>query len=201
MRAEPLRSENHFLSAVKSLSRLIFCLLVFTGAMARGTDDETIVSRFLRYRNLTRLTAEQIDMVEASRTLCITPSSIHGPHLEPGIHLYANRLAIEERKDNPGSHHFSVGTLLVKEKFKGKGSDQPDLITVMEKVTDTGKVDDWQFTMIQIADRTIVRDGFTVSCTKCHSRFPESDFVSHLTDALVTNYALTGAPRQGARRK
>ena len=86
---------------MKILTRLVLCLLVFTAVLAYAASDEALVARFLRYRNLTRLTAEQMDMVEASRMLCITPSSRHGPHLEPGIHIYANRLAIEERKDNP----------------------------------------------------------------------------------------------------
>jgi hypothetical protein len=77
----------------------------------------------------------------------------------------------------------------VKEKFEAKDHSHPSLITVMEKQADAGDVDDWRFTMIRLADRAVVRDGFKISCAQCHSRYAESGFVSPTTDVLVKAFS------------
>jgi uncharacterized membrane protein len=95
---------------------------------------------------------------------------------------------------------YPVGALLVKEKFEKRDDATPAIITVMEKVADAGKVSDWQFYMIRLADRSIVREGFEVSCTDCHSCYPKNDFVSHVTTGLLEARAQKAAAGQPAAK-
>lgn len=156
-------------------------------------DDR--VARYLQYRNLTRLTTVKIDIAESVRTMCLDPKMVHGPHMEPGIHLYASSAAIAVRQTANAVPRYPVGTLLVKEKFDTKDAATPSLITVMEKTASQGRVDDWRFTMIRLADRSIVRDTARMSCAECHSRYADADFVSSVTDGLLAKYARPPAPK------
>lgn len=122
------------------------------------------------------------------RSLCSDPRFRHGPHLVPGIHVYATEAVIGTRakSDTP---RYPVGALLVKEKFDGTEVTTPSIITVMEKIADAGTVDDWRFTMVRISDRSIVKDGFQVSCASCHERYQKTDYVTHVTDKLLADLA------------
>ena len=78
---------------------------------------------------------------------------------------------------------------LVKEKFEDKTDSVPSIITVMEKITNRGKVDDWLFYMIRLSDRSFVREQPAASCVGCHSKYVKTDFVSSTTFSLLTAHA------------
>lgn len=162
-------------------------------AFAASTEDR-LVTRYLQYRNFTRLTTEKIDIAESVRMMCLDPKMIHGPHIEPGIHLYASSSAIAVRKTST-TPRYAIGTLLVKEKFDTKDAAAPSLITVMEKTANQGRVDDWRFTMIRLADRSIVRDTARMSCAECHARYTRTDFVSQVTDDLLAKFTQPPGPK------
>lgn len=161
-----------------------------------ASDDQASLARFLDYRALTRLTETQIDVEASVMAFCRDPKDIHGPHIKPGIHLYVSREVLEGKR-TPDSSRYPIGSLVVKEKFDIKGDAKPNVITVMEKVADERRVQDWRFYMIRLSDRSFVRDEAKVSCVDCHSRFARSDFVSPVTDELVTDF--TPRPNKSTR--
>ncbi|HEY1110567.1 MAG TPA: hypothetical protein VGE76_18090 [Opitutaceae bacterium] len=163
---------------------LAVLLVSIAGNLAAAETDAQRIARYLDYRKLPRLTTERIDIEGPMRTMCLDPRTLHGPHLVSGIHLYATKAVIDTRATS-ASPRYPVGALLVKEKFDTREAASPSIITVMEKVADAGSVDDWRFTMVRIADRSIVKDGFRVSCASCHERYKRFDYVSHVTDALL----------------
>jgi hypothetical protein len=166
-----------------------FCLLLICfGSVTYAADDSLIVSRFLQYKNLQRITDEKINVSESVASLCADPFSRFGPHIKPGIHIYANQIAIEEKKKDSTSPSYPIGALFIKEKFEAKDNDEPSIITVMEKVANKGTVNDWQFYMIRLSDKTIVHDGFKASCVDCHGHFEKFNFVSPQTDSLLSEY-------------
>lgn len=170
--------------------RLVFIFALISSVVgAAPADDAALVRRLLDYRKLTRLTEKKIDVVADTRALCIDPRGLHGPHLKPGILLYANDRVLEARRNPDGRERYPVGSLLVKEKFEDGGENTPSIITAMEKIADEGRIEDWRFTMVRLSDRTIVREGFKVSCVDCHSHYARNDFVSSVTDRLLSERA------------
>lgn len=149
------------------------------------------LARYLDYLSLSRLTEKKLDMLPAASTLCRpaapTPPTMHG---KPGIHLYANALALKDAGGPraPGAR-LPIGSLVVKEKFEAYEDTTPSLITVMEKVGNAGKVDDWLFTMIRLPERTIVREPPKTSCVECHAKYTRTDYLSDTTFGLLTGYA------------
>lgn len=168
---------------------LLTCLL-YSSPAAHAGDEAAMIARFLDYKRLPCLTSNRVDVVQNTASYCRDPQSIFGPHLESGILIYVSQNVLETRRENPGSKTHPVGALIVKEKFDSATNAAPGIITVMEKMTDTGRVEDWRFFMIRVADRTIIKDGFKRSCVDCPSRWEENDFVSHPTDRLLTQQAL-----------
>jgi hypothetical protein len=106
----------------------------------------------------------------------------------PFIHLYANQAAVTAKRNAATATRYPVGSLLVKEKFESKEASKPNLITVMEKITDTGSIDDWRFVMIRLKDRSIVQERSEASCKECHSRYKKSGFISPETDDLLAGF-------------
>lgn len=179
-----------------SLPRLLLFFLL-SCVFAHAETDQSLVTRYLKYRDLPRITPTQIDIAEAVSGMCRDPRDIHGPHIKPGILIYASPSAITAKTKKTDATRYPLGTLFVKEKFETKDSTTPNVITVMEKTTNHNSVNDWTFTMIRLSDRSIVREGFKKSCTECHQSYTRTDFVSHSTDALLADYV---AARQTGSR-
>lgn len=160
-------------------------LLLLAPAVGLATETESQrVDRYLNYGGLIRLTEGKIDVVEQTSGMCRDPSSIHGEHLKPGLHLYATKAVIDTRKKSE-TLRYPIGALLVKEKFEARDDAKPSVITVMEKIADEGRISDWRFTMVRVSDRSIVNDGFRVSCVDCHQRYAKLDFVSPVTHEIL----------------
>lgn len=195
--------ENSLIS--RGLQISVFCLAFVTVAVGANRtskapsaeSDQDRVARYLRYsRTLTRLTDEKIKIAFAATTLCIDPRTRHGPHFVHYINLYASPDAVAARRGGAKPLPHPVGTLFVKEKFEAEPPAKPTLITVMEKVTNTASADDWSYTMIRLSDRSIVRDGFRVSCASCHSHYETTDFITRETDALLSLVAIGGSNKK-----
>jgi hypothetical protein len=164
-----------------------FLLLVALLSGYAGTDDASI-ARYLDYRSLVRITKQRIDVPKETTMMCVDPRRVYGPHYKPGIHVYANYAALKAHEGGGESVRYPVGSLFVKEKFDEAGEAKPSVITVMEKLTDEGRVEDWKFTMIRMSDRAVVTEGFKVSCIDCHSNYRRSDYVSMQTQVLIDAY-------------
>jgi hypothetical protein len=162
---------------------------------ARLTPDEAErLQRYLQYPSLTRLTKEtRIEMAPQVSALCVRPVMDTfvgpGPHAKAAIRLYANDRAIEAVGRWTGGSRFPIGTLLVKEKFETTTDSAPSGITVMEKVADQGKVEDWLFYAIRLPKVSIVRERAKVSCEECHADNRLTDFVSAKTFSYLWAYA------------
>lgn len=169
---------------------LLFTMMpiVSAGSLLAAETESQRIARYLDYRKLPRLTTERIDIAGPMRSMCADPRALHGPHLAPGIHLYATKAVIDTRAES-ATPRYPVGALLVKEKFNSAEDTAPNIITVMEKIAAAGTVDDWRFTMVRIADRSVVKDGFQVSCVNCHTRYEKSDYVSYVTDRILAALA------------
>ena len=152
--------------------------------------DAQKVSRYLGYRKLVRLTEKPIAMQKAAAERCSIDAILNrSPHVDPAMHLYVNQATLDFLGKHADSTRYPLGTLLVKEKFQTKDAEKAHLITVMEKVADDGKVDDWQFTMINLMDHTVVKDGFPAACIKCHAAYGATGFVSGTTVPLLRKAA------------
>lgn len=169
-------------------TRLIPLLFAFVFAVAFAATEAESVARYLKYRSLVRITEERIDVPKATSMMCRDPRDAYGVHYKPGIHLYANALAIEAREGGGEVIRYPIGSLLVKEKFDTTEDTNPSIITVMEKTANEGRVEDWNFTMIRLADRSVVTEGFKVSCVDCHNHYRRTDFVSSETSRLLEAY-------------
>lgn len=167
--------------------RVVLLVLATSAGFAAETESQRI-DRYLAYGALIRLTGEKIDVVEQTSGMCRDPRDIHGSHLKPGIHLYATKAVIDTRAKSE-SPRYPVGALLVKEKFEARGDSKPSVITVMEKIANEGRIDDWRFTMVRVSDRAIVKDGFRLSCVDCHQRYSKLDFVSSVTHEILAGHA------------
>src|SRR5689334_18673024 len=60
-----------------------------------GPGEAERLARYLDYLAFPRLTEKKADMVLAAMRYCRPAGPSIGPHLKPGIHLYANLRAIE----------------------------------------------------------------------------------------------------------
>ena len=147
------------------------------------------LARYVEYLSLPRLTEKKIDMLLAASVLCRPADPTPKPHLKPGIHLYANSLALQDARQRAPGGRLPIGSIVVKEKFEERSDAAPSLITVMEKVGNAGKVDDRLFTMIRLPERIIVRELPKTSCVDCHAKYTRTDYLSDMTFGLLTDYA------------
>jgi hypothetical protein len=160
-------------------------ILGLGAAVSLAADDSKVVERFQDYPSLTRVTREKLNLAKEMMSLCGDPKGVVGPHLSSAIHVYASPAAIEARKKG---RDYPVGAKLVKEKFDSPQPETPALITVMEKVADTGAVTDWEFYMIRLSDRTLIREGQRQNCADCHGHFKNTGYVSKRTDNLLHQF-------------
>lgn len=183
-----------FIIRILAVSALAVALLHAAEPAAPISPEETErLARYLRYPSLLRLTETMVPMDMKVTMMCARPPGpptfiSDPPHTGASIRLYASRQAVDKAAMWTIDARFPIGTLLVKEKFESKASTEANLITVMEKVRNEGKVDDWLFTMIALPERTIVRERPKVACIECHAKFTRTDFVSGITFGALQTY-------------
>ncbi len=166
---------------------LLLALFITTAAAANETAD---MVRYLDYRSLPRISDDPVEMTLPAAVLCKDPTPEFGPHVFcAAMHLYANQAALAAKAKGGDKVRYPIGSLFVKEKFERKEATAPMLITVMEKMSDKGQVEDWKFTMIRLSDRSVVaREHFKISCEDCHAKFSEHDFISSASDSLLSAF-------------
>jgi Cytochrome P460 len=134
------------------------------------------------------ITPNRIAPSEQVKTACL-PSRPFGPHSDAAeIQIYANKIALDYRREHPKSFDYPVGSKFVKEKFANKGDEHPDLATVMEKKTAKGKVSDWRFSTISLPDKTPLKSASKDSCVSCHREYKDRGYVSYESESALKRY-------------
>jgi hypothetical protein len=137
---------------------------------------------------LTCITPKRIEPSELVKTTCL-PSRPFGPHSDAvEILVYANKIALDYRREHPTSFDYPVGSKFVKEKFANKGDEQPDAATVMEKKTAKGKVSDWRFSAISLPDETPLKLAGKQSCVSCHREYKDRGYISYQSESALKRY-------------
>jgi hypothetical protein len=65
---------------------------------------------------LVKISSKRIPMDKRLLTLCVGPGAVLGPHSVAEVDIYANEIALQFRKDNPGKFDYPVGSIFVKKK-------------------------------------------------------------------------------------
>jgi len=117
----------------------------------------------------------------AVAALCAAPTARNvSPHLTPDsyIDVYVNT-AGRRAMFTPGPLSFPEGTIIVKEKRKGGGEIEPELLTVMLKRSRgyNAETGDWDFAVLDGKASTVQAQGKLENCMQCHKTVAASDYV------------------------
>jgi hypothetical protein len=174
----------------KSKAILIFCLATGVIALGQGKQkSETVrdgvsIGEIRDYRQMFRANAQPVDMVEATKLMCAPPSSVYGPHYDPGVVYYINEVARQAIKTFPDTKLFPVGSIIVKEKQERRTDDSVQIITVMRKVRPVRSENSWEYKMYDVKkwaeiDSSKQATGpLNKTCIDCHRRYESNDYVS-----------------------
>jgi|SRR4051794_34740559 hypothetical protein len=139
--------------------------------------------------HLIQITPHRIAMKQALRTLCMAPRTPQGPHSDAAeILVYANRAAIEYRREHPGDFDYPIGSKFVKEKFPSPAAKQPDMATIMERRAGNGDVSDWRFAIVSLPDKIELSMAGRVSCASCHQEYKDTGYVSDDSENALKQY-------------
>jgi hypothetical protein len=147
---------------------------------------------------LVRITTDRIAMNPKVATLCAPSRMIVGPHDTPTVHLYVNQAVIDYRKQHPDAHHYPVGSVFFKEKYSAEG--KAILATVMTKIADTNRVEDWRYEMIKLPSKAPTKID-AASCQDCHERYQGRGFISQTTEDALTKFLNQAAEIPGTPDK
>ena len=168
-----------------NLNALCASVVISVGALGFAhTPNDHSFSEIRNYRAMFRVNQKPADMVESTKYMCAPPSSIYGPHYDPGVVYYVNEIARLGIKQMSGSIVFPVGSIIVKEKQERKTEDSVQIITVMRKVRPERSEDAWEFKMYdvkkwaEIVSSTSVSKPANQSCIGCHRRYKDNDYIS-----------------------
>jgi hypothetical protein len=183
--------------ALKSSAFLLAC--IFTIALSqdeanRKTDDHKngiSVSDVKEYRKMFRVNEKPIDMVEETMLMCASPSTVYGPHYDPGVVYYINEIARQGLKMYLEKKQFPVGSIIVKEKQERRTEDSVKIITVMKKARAESDEDSWDYKMYDTGKWTEIdlsrQKGALINkgCIECHRRYKNNDYISDRGIALL----------------
>jgi len=121
------------------------------------------------------------------------PERDDGPHDPATAVVHANYVALDYRRENLKSHEYPVGSVFLKEKFISGDPDKLRLATVMKRLKNDGKIDDWQFSVIMFPSgaKEILRGNTAAACADCHSGFEKRGFLSQHTERSLTKLLIT----------
>lgn len=175
---------------IKSCSFIVAFLA--TVAIAQVQDDqqkETVangisISEIRDYRKMFRANKEPADMVAETKAMCAPPSSVYGPHYDPGVVYYINEIARQAITTYSDKKMFPVGSIIVKEKQERRTEDSVQIITVMKKVHSTRSEVSWEYKMYdakkwaEIDFPKHTTNPLNRTCIECHRRYKDNDYVS-----------------------
>jgi hypothetical protein len=175
---------------------VVFTLIISTVATLQersgksGSDSEKHPGRKLsveevkEYRRMIRVNEKPVDMVESTKHLCAMPSSVYGPHYDPGVVYYINEVARRGLKLYAEKRRFPVGSIIVKEKQERRTEDSVQIITVMKKVSLGDGESSWDYKMYDATRWTEIDTSKQASslgrtsCITCHRHYKNSDYIS-----------------------
>lgn len=138
---------------------------------------------------LAQITPQRAPMKQPLATLCMAPSTPFGPHAEPTeILVYANTIALDYRRQHPREYDYPIGSKFVKEKYAHKADQQPDLATIMERISKVGDDSDWRFSIVSLPDKIELHPTGGVACASCHVQFEDRGSVSDESESALRWY-------------
>ncbi len=189
------------------ISIIAFCLAGVAAIAAFGmirnapfvgfTDATMMLHELGTYKDWTKVTSAREPMAMAAALLCAMPlpGSRKGP--APGAQSLEDTAFISVYVNPVGRHammsqakpRFPVGSIIVREKFRIRGSHQPELLTVMMKREpgyDPAR-GDWEYMVVNGGVSEIRARGALASCGGCHQQREADDYIfrSYLPEDVV----------------
>ena len=178
-----LRRSFPSLVAVATIIPLLLgalCLSSFGGdkGEVHAADDKELI----------KITKKRIPMDPRLLTLCVGPGAVVGPHDAAEVDIYVNPVVAEYRRKNPTAFAYPIGSKFVKKKYPRVGAKDPDIATVMLKTAETGKVTDWEFSMVRLKDGKRLTHSGSVSCADCHERYKSRGYISRESEEAMQQF-------------
>ena len=158
-------------------------ILGFQRQAANVSDSE-----LTRFHSWTKVTDMPYPMSPQSAVLCIQPTASQlrarsspirvdaGPHQDYYVDVWVNDKGLKAMTD---LGVFPAGSVIVKEKLRGKGSREAELSTVMIK-REKGfnpACGDWEFATLDGTGKKVTSRGKLSTCMGCHQRQAIRDYV------------------------
>lgn len=157
---------------------LVFALVLSGVGIRLWTPSATSETRPASPDGLVRITPHRIPMSAALSDLCYVPQPA-GPHSSAAeVHIYANQIALDYRRDHPNGFDYPVNSKFVKEKYSNPDNDNPDVATIMERISAKGDVSDWRFSIVSLPDKTPLKASGNAACAECHQSYKDTGYVS-----------------------
>jgi hypothetical protein len=147
-------------------------------------NDRISIGEIRDYRKMFRVNEKPVDMVEGTKYMCAPPLMIYGPHYDPGVVYYINKLARRGIESFSREKSFPIGSIIVKEKQERKTEDSVQIITVMKKVRTGNSEQSWDYRMYdtrkweEIDLSKQAKTPATRTCIECHRRYKDNDYIS-----------------------
>jgi hypothetical protein len=146
---------------------------------AAGSEIVAGYKQWTRVNPVPAVMESQIAVQCAAPTLQQSQMQAGSPHAHKLITVYVNEIgrhAMMEEK----LPHFTLGSVIVKEKLPAKDSSEPELLTVMMKREagydpDNG---DWEYMALDGSGKTVQARGKLEKCQACHLMEKATDYVS-----------------------
>src|SRR5258706_15193183 len=192
---------------IKLCAFVAVCLTMIVTARGQSSQkqesagDRLSVSQVRDYRKMFRVNEKPMDMAEQTKVLCSAPTTIYGPHYDPGVVYYINQIARQSLGTYSANRLFPVGSIIVKEKQERRTEDSVQIITVMKKVKSGNAEDSWEYKMYDTKKWTEIdaSDPRTVvghkTCINCHRRYEKKNYRSREGITLL----LGGDPQRDFR--
>lgn len=155
---------------------------------------QTLVEQALDYKKLTVIDKQPRKATDLSMAFCrnvdgtLTPHEfVQGSKVDAMLKVYADSASVAlVSKAKKDSVEFPVGSIFVKEKFLGKSTKTPHLLTAMKKVKPGRGADKWSYEMIDIKTRKPTKPVRSApTCVQCHTNYTASDGISTETFKLM----------------
>ena len=147
-------------------------------------EDGISMSEIRNYRKMFRANTVPIDMVEETKMMCAPPSSVYGPHYDPGVVYYINEIARQGITTYSDKKLFPVGSIIVKEKQERRTEDSVQIVTVMKKVQPSRSDVSWDYKMYNTKEWREIdfprhsTNPLKRTCIECHRRYKDNDYIS-----------------------
>jgi hypothetical protein len=173
------------------LAVVTICAIFVLTAIAfqsHRTKSESVDEQPPNPNALVRLTPKRIPLSAEVSMLCIRPAPNYGPHMAAEVHIYANRRAIDYRREHPKEFDYPIGSKFMKAKYSRVDADNPDAATIMERHAANGDVTDWAFSIVSLPDKRPLDAPHEVSCAECHTSYKRTGYISDISEDAIQSY-------------